>query len=664
MLSSTSIEVEGVVDHMQSRPAGPRHFFGDAPPASVVSSPNLFSRPFPVNETPNDLPPPPQQQKNRQPQHRNLNSRRNSFPLPNAPYASLKSIRRRMSSSAAGRSSSITSNSSNAPKRPVDPITRTALRYTLSPREYELLHKYMISRAPARVQKKTPEPARFERIVRGESSGHGSDERGDYNVAAVRAALRVFLLLFGGLKGLEVVLERIKRSRGGASGAVGKNGGPRLKNVRIAGAFAGMLLFHRLLHRFFIRLRDALLQENAEPFRRRNPRISKVLTGAYTPAVGASLAGFFLGVSPAEQLRVTIAIYVFSRSLEYGYNHLSTNGLIWGKGKERPWWFGSWMIMPVACGQLLHAFVFDRDCFPESFGAFILKRSPEYIQLRPKDYPAGKSWPGTFDIVDGLAEVSKLKWPPFVSPILFPGKKDTLPKGIAIQKMAPVSAPAHPGTKYTSCAFLHPQDPSCARTYLKYWISAFPSIARFFTLIYGAFALLAHKALLKNPGPVLNKISQRILKMSLFITGAIGTSWGSICLFNNTLPRSLLPTQRWFLGGFLGGCWAYVARTQERDNFLYSFRMSVDSLYKVGKKRGWWRGVRNGDVLLFVISLATINYVYEAQPGAVQGAIIRKTLGMFRGEGWVDRAAGKNDAEDLREESIVEELERDAKKRE
>ena len=23
------------------------------------------------------------------------------------------------------------------------------------------------------------------------------------------------------------------------------------------------------------------------------------------------------------------------------------------------------MIMPVACGQLLHAFVFDRDCFPK-----------------------------------------------------------------------------------------------------------------------------------------------------------------------------------------------------------------------------------------------------------------------------------------------------------
>ena len=115
----------------------------------------------------------------------------------------------------------------------------------------------------------------------------------------------------------------------------------------------------------------------------------------------------------------------------------------------------------------------------------------------------------------------------------------------------------------------------------------------------------------------------------------------------------------------MGGLWAYVAKNRERDNFLYSFRLSLDSFYKVGKKRGWWKGVKNGDVLLFVASLAAINYVYEAQPSAVQGAVIRKTLGMFRGEGWVDRA-GKKEAKSLHEEGIVEELEREAeeKKRE
>ena len=69
--------------------------------------------------------------------------------------------------------------------------------------------------------------------------------------------------------------------------------------------------------------------------------------------------------------------------------------------------------------------------------------------------------------------------------------------------------------------------------------------------------------------------------------------------------------------------WAFAARTQERDNFMYTLRLSIDSTYKVGKKRGWWKGIRNGDVLLFVLSLAMVNYVYEGQPSAVQGGKVR-----------------------------------------
>lgn len=396
-----------------------------------------------------------------------------------------------------------------------------------------------------------------------------------------------------------------------------------------------MLLFHRLLHRFFKRLRAALLEPSAESFRQRNPTIAHLLTSAYTPAVGASLAGFCLGFSPADQLRLTLVIYAFSRSLEFGYNALAEAKIIWSK--NTPWWFGSWLLMPFTCGQLLHAFVFDRDCFPESYGRFILARSPGYIQLRPADFPKAQAWPSTFDIVDALAELSKARWPPFVSPILFPAQKQALSP--ALSRVSPITAPAHPVIAHASCAILHPNDPSCARVYANYWVAAFPQILRFFALVYGAFSLLSYKTLLKAPLPFLNRLSARILRISLLITGSIGTSWASICLFNNYMSRSLLPTQRWFLGGFLGGLWAFVARADERSTFLYSMRMSIDSLWKVGRKHGWWRGLRNGDVLVFVASLALINYVYEARPTAISGGVLRKALASMRGDGWVDKVA-------------------------
>jgi hypothetical protein len=513
------------------------------------------------------------------------------------------------------------------------------------------LHQYLISRAPQQIQKRTPNPPRYEKITESRTEG------GEYNAGAMRTSLRVFVTIFLGFKSWEAVQKALAARKAAATKVVANAVATpiaatstavavRHPNARIALAFSSILLFHRLLFRFFKRLRASLLEANAEPFRKRNPGVTRALTSPYTPAIGASLAGFLLGVSPSDQLRLTIVIYILSRSLEFGYNALAEGGYLWSEEKGRPWWFGSWLIMPFACGQLLHAFVFDRDCFPESYGRFILGKSPEYIQLRPEGFPKDVAWPSTFDIVDALSEIAKLKWPAFVSPILFPNLKETLPAialAPALHKVKPITSAAFPGATHLSCALLHPHDPSCARTYLRYWIAAFPQVAKFFTLVYGGFALLAYKALLKTPGPFLNKLSARILRMTVFITGSIGTSWASICLFNSYLPRSALPTQRFFLGGFLGGLWAFVAADGERSTFLYSARTTIESTYRVGKKHGWWTGVPNGDVLVFVAALALTSAVHEARPLAVNSGIFRKLLSSMNGEGWVDRAAPKKE---------------------
>ncbi|KAK5001145.1 hypothetical protein LTR66_000113 [Elasticomyces elasticus] len=553
------------------------------------------------------------------------------------------------SSMSSGSTSSGTSSWSN--KKPIDPTLRNALRYTVSAKEYQLLHQYLISRAPPIVKKRTPQPPRYEAILKGED---------DYNVATVRNSLRVFVASYAGLRGWELIQDRLFSRRNSVQ-PKSKTSILKSPNIRISASLSLILFFHRLLHRFFARLRTSLLASSANPFRRRNPRIHACLTSPYTPALGASISGFFLGLCPADQLRVTIAIYVFTRSLEFLHNALDEKG--WWRSKF--WWMGSWMIMPVACGQLLHAFVFDRDCFPESYGRFILKRSPEYVQQRPETYPKELAWPGVFDIVDSLAEIARLKWPsvsyplpiaahadllhrPFISPILFPLNRTTLPTSLS--RVSPVTSSAHPRISRLSCALLHPHDPSCARVYLTYFLRAFPSTTRFFALVFSASSLLSYKKFIAEPMKNFNFLAQRILKMSLFITGAIGTSWGSICFFSNYLPRTTLATQRWFLGGFLGGLWAFVVRRGERSNFLYSARLSLDSFWKVGVKHDWWKGVKGGDVYVFVASLALLNIVYEARPGAVRGGAIRKGMGMLREDGWADRAKSDIDGKDTGED--------------
>jgi len=161
---------------------------------------------------------------------------------------------------------------------------------------------------------------------------------------------------------------------------------------------------------------------------------------------------------------------------------------------------------------------------------------------------------------------------------------------------------------------------------------------RYFTILFGLFSFLRIKAFISMPIPAFSRLAKVILRTSFFVTGAIGTAWGSICLFQNLLPHNFLPTKRWILGGALGGSWAFIERKTGRSNFLFSTRLSLDSFWKVGVKRGWWRGIKNGDVLLFVASLAAMQSIYEVDPKAIDSPVIRKVLSLLRGDGWIDRA--------------------------
>jgi hypothetical protein len=80
----------------------------------------------------------------------------------------------------------------------------------------------------------------------------------------------------------------------------------------------------------------------------------------------------------------------------------------------------------------------------------------------------------------------------------------------------------------------------------------------------------------------------------------------------------------------LGGIWGFIVRKKARGEFLYSVRLSMDS---------WWRGIRGGDVWLFVASLMVINVVYERDARSLRSGIIRRGVSSLRGEGLRDYVA-------------------------
>ena len=80
-------------------------------------------------------------------------------------------------------------------------------------------------------------------------------------------------------------------------------------------------------------------------------------------------------------------------------------------------------------------------------------------------------------------------------------------------------------------------------------------------------------------------------------------------------------------------------RGDARGEFLVGARASIDSLWKVGRKRGWWRGVRGGDLGLFVVSLMVVNVVYERDAGSLRSGVVRRGVSSLRGEGFRDVVA-------------------------
>lgn len=72
----------------------------------------------------------------------------------------------------------------------------------------------------------------------------------------------------------------------------------------------------------------------------------------------------------------------------------------------------------------------------------------------------------------------------------------------------------------------------------------------------------------------------------------------------------------------------------------------MESAWKVGVKRGLWKGFKGGDVWLFVVSLAIVNMVYTKNTEAVRAGMFRKAVAGLRGERTASGQKEKLDEDD------------------
>lgn len=94
-----------------------------------------------------------------------------------------------------------------------------------------------------------------------------------------------------------------------------------------------LIVAHRVLYRFFTKLRQNLSLPQAKAFRVKYPRAAKLFLSQLAPGIGASLAGLALAIHPKGDRRTTVAVYALMKALEYNYNRLEDEGYF----ANRPW---------------------------------------------------------------------------------------------------------------------------------------------------------------------------------------------------------------------------------------------------------------------------------------------------------------------------------------
>ena len=58
----------------------------------------------------------------------------------------------------------------------------------------------------------------------------------------------------------------------------------------------------------------------------------------------------------------------------------------------------------------------------------------------------------------------------------------------------------------------------------------------------------------------------------------------------------------------------------------------MDSTWKLGIKKGWWKAGKYGDVWVFTLSLMALNAIFEEHPDALTSGLWKRGLEFVRGE--------------------------------
>jgi len=145
-----------------------------------------------------------------------------------------------------------------------------------------------------------------------------ADRRGDIVGSAIRTSWRATVAAYGGQSLYDITRSLLQRKRPNVR---------HKRNYKSAVSLGMVILLSRLLYAFFDRVRMGLISDRTA--QKKLTGASRIVIQPFFPGlVSGSLSALALAMHPPDPRRTTLAIFAFTKSLEYTYNFLEDSGFI------------------------------------------------------------------------------------------------------------------------------------------------------------------------------------------------------------------------------------------------------------------------------------------------------------------------------------------------
>jgi hypothetical protein len=289
------------------------------------------------------------------------------------------------------------------------------------------------------------------------------------------------------------------------------------------------------------------------------------------------------------------ALYLLARCLDCVWR--------WGTIKRYlpQWSHGSLLLFVLGAMQIMYCWHLEPSVLPKSYGTWISKMGGLDDRIVT----------GTRQIIDKVQPVSSISFASWCKDQKIPHYQHKYPNLLP-------------------CDVFHPLEPrSCTVHAAKRWLIGFRDALPLYSFVHlMPLVLFRLRALLSAPLPMLARTVSGIFCSTAFLTSFQAIYWTTFCTGRSILGADSRAVS--IASGTLAGLsllWEKPSRRAELA--LFCIPRCVDSLYLMGKTRGWLRPVPHAHTLMFSGVMAVLMYFYQHYPHAYKPTYLNLLVKFF-----------------------------------